>query len=586
VTFKAFDGIDIDKEIVLIQVKEAGNQAPVFDSIPSLSIVEGDTLIDIIMAHDPDTLPVTITFDSLTMPVNFSYVDSGNGVASFIFAPDYCQSDTYYLDVIVSDGTLADTATMTIEVVEAGNQPPTLNPISDTTVVESHTVNFTVTATDPDCTKPLLQIANKPAGATFPTSAYGSAVFNWKTGYNDSGTYVMTFYAIDSLFPSVVDSQLVTITVVDSNRAPYVFVPNMPDTLWEGDTLRVLVTAWDEDGPTPTIRAYLNGTDTLAANMSFYDSTNGHGVLTFAPDYSQGNENPTYYYVVFQPCDSVDPGLCRQSSTNTIKVYNANQPPQMTFSAGTGPFNITEGDSLVFTVVAADPDGPAPTLDTANFPANATWQRGAQNFGTFRFYPSYVQAGQYFPKFIATDNHGLADTQIIEINVAEAGNQRPYFTTNLLDTIDVFAGIQTVTNVGADDPDLDLDTLTASPILAGAKFDISSTPGNIKGTYTYTPATGDIDSVYTVTFIVTDPAAAADTLITHYHVHNFLRGDADSDYKYTMNDIVYLINYLLRNGPEPEPLESGDVDHSGEINVSDITYLINYLYKSGPRPPQ
>jgi hypothetical protein len=523
------------------------------------------------------------------MPINFSYVDSGNGVASFLFAPDYCQSDTYYVNVIVSDGLLADTATMTIEVIEVGNHPPTLNPISDTTVVERLTVNFTVTATDPDCNQPLLQAANVPSGASFPASAYGSAVFNWVPGWDDSGTYVVTFYAIDSLFPSVVDSQLVTITVVDSNRVPWLYVPiQMPDTLWEGDTLSFVVSAWDEDGPTPTVDAFLNGTDTLAVNMTLYDSANGHGLFTFAPDYTQGNGNPTWYNVVFRACDSVEPTLCRQTgaSQNVIKVYNANQPPQMTFSAGTGPFNITEGDSLVFTVVAADPDGPAPTLSTANFPANATWLPGAQNFGTFRFYPSYVQAGQYFPKFIVTDNQGLADTQIIEINVAEAGNQRPYFTTNLLDTIEVFAGVQTVTNVVANDPDLDLMILTASPILAGAKFDISSTPGNIKGTYTYTPAMGDIDSVYTVTFIVTDPAAAADTLITHYRVHGFLRGDTDSDYKYTMNDIVYLNNYLFRNGPEPEPLESGDVDHSGEINVSDITYLINYLYKSGPRPPQ
>ena len=65
VTIKAYDGIDIDKEIVLIQIYEAGEQPPQFDSIPSPTVIEGEILEGVITAFDPDTLPVIIYRDRL-----------------------------------------------------------------------------------------------------------------------------------------------------------------------------------------------------------------------------------------------------------------------------------------------------------------------------------------------------------------------------------------------------------------------------------------------------------------------------------------------------------------------------------------
>jgi len=585
VTFKAFDGIDIDKEIVLIEVLEAGEQAPVFDSIPSPSVVEGDTLIGIVTGHDPDTLPVTITFDITTMPVFFAYVDSGNGVASFIFTPDYTQADTYYIDVIIDDGSLADTATMTVDVIEAGNQDPVLDSISDYTIGELNTLSFTVTASDADSTLPLLYTSLPLPGSAVFDSAYGSGQFNWTTTIDDSGTYAIMFYAQDSLYPTVIDSQLVTITVVDTNRAPWLFVPAQQDTLGENDTLYYRVIAWDDDGPTPTIEAFLSGEDTLATNMTFHDSANGSGFITFTPDYTQGDDDPTFYYVVFRACDSIEPTLCSETGSNPIRVYDVNQPPEMQFSAGTGPFDITEGDSLVFTVTADDPDGPAPTLSAENLPdSNATFELILYNYGTFSFYPDYLQAGQYLPRFIAVDSLGLADTQVVEINVAEAANQPPSFTTILPDTIEVFAGIQHDTTVQATDPELDSIVLAAVFTWPDANF---VDHGDGTGTFTCIPDLGNVGSVYQVVFTATDnPGGAADTIITHYHVNSFARGDVDGNTKYTMNDIVFLISYLFRGGAAPTPIEAGDVDQSGAINVSDIAYLVNYLYNSGPRPPQ
>jgi hypothetical protein len=69
-----------------------------------------------------------------------------------------------------------------------------------------------------------------------------------------------------------------------------------------------------------------------------------------------------------------------------------------------------------------------------------------------------------------------------------------------------------------------------------------------------------------------------------YPVIEYLRGDANSDKKTTVSDVVFLINYLFKGGPAPEPVYLGDVNCDGKVTVSDVVYLINYLFKGGPPP--
>jgi hypothetical protein len=62
------------------------------------------------------------------------------------------------------------------------------------------------------------------------------------------------------------------------------------------------------------------------------------------------------------------------------------------------------------------------------------------------------------------------------------------------------------------------------------------------------------------------------------------RGDANGDGVINSADVVYLINYLFKGGPSPEPLCTGDMNCDGIINSADVVYLINYLFKGGPPP--
>ena len=62
------------------------------------------------------------------------------------------------------------------------------------------------------------------------------------------------------------------------------------------------------------------------------------------------------------------------------------------------------------------------------------------------------------------------------------------------------------------------------------------------------------------------------------------RGDVNGDGAIDVADVLYLINYLFKNGLAPRPLAAGDVNCDGRVSISDVVYLVNYLYKGGDPP--
>jgi hypothetical protein len=64
----------------------------------------------------------------------------------------------------------------------------------------------------------------------------------------------------------------------------------------------------------------------------------------------------------------------------------------------------------------------------------------------------------------------------------------------------------------------------------------------------------------------------------------FVHGDANADGNTTIADVVYLVNYLFKSGPEPIPLETGDVNGNNEATIADAVYLVSYLFRGGNPP--
>jgi hypothetical protein len=69
------------------------------------------------------------------------------------------------------------------------------------------------------------------------------------------------------------------------------------------------------------------------------------------------------------------------------------------------------------------------------------------------------------------------------------------------------------------------------------------------------------------------------------HQEGYFRGDVNGDKKLSLGDIVYLINYTFKMGPQPyEFIDQGDVNNDDNVDLADIVYLINYIFKQGPAP--
>ena len=64
----------------------------------------------------------------------------------------------------------------------------------------------------------------------------------------------------------------------------------------------------------------------------------------------------------------------------------------------------------------------------------------------------------------------------------------------------------------------------------------------------------------------------------------FEPGDANGDWMVNVADAVYLINYVFKGGPPPDPIEAGDANCDGNVDVGDAVYLIQYVFNGGPPP--
>jgi photosystem II stability/assembly factor-like uncharacterized protein len=70
----------------------------------------------------------------------------------------------------------------------------------------------------------------------------------------------------------------------------------------------------------------------------------------------------------------------------------------------------------------------------------------------------------------------------------------------------------------------------------------------------------------------------------YYDILSFICGDANGDGTINVGDAVFLISYVFKGGPAPEPLEAGDANCDEQVNVGDAVYLIAYVFKGGPEP--
>ena len=64
-----------------------------------------------------------------------------------------------------------------------------------------------------------------------------------------------------------------------------------------------------------------------------------------------------------------------------------------------------------------------------------------------------------------------------------------------------------------------------------------------------------------------------------------LPGDVNVSGLISASDIIVLVNWVFKAGPDPLPcLANGDVNCNAAVSSSDIIYLVNKVFRAGPEP--
>ncbi|MDJ0665517.1 MAG: DUF5011 domain-containing protein [Acidimicrobiia bacterium] len=259
-----------------------------------------------------------------------------NTAAVGIYAVTYNVTD--------SNGNAATEVTRTVEVV---NVAPILNPIGNTAADEQTLITFTASALDPDPTDNLtFSLSGEPGGASIDPL---TGVFTWTpTEAQGPNGYTFDVVVTDSGTPALTDSETITVTVNEVNRAPSL-TPVAPQTGAEQSPITFNVPAGDPDIPGNSLTFILSG---APVGASIDPAT---GDFSWTPTEAQG---PGVYTFDVDVDDNGVPSL-GDTTPITITVTEVNLAPVVT---NPGDQFSAETDVVSLFIAATDSDLPANTL--------------------------------------------------------------------------------------------------------------------------------------------------------------------------------------------------------------------------------
>ncbi|MBI4650916.1 tandem-95 repeat protein, partial [Candidatus Desantisbacteria bacterium] len=303
------------------------------------------------------------------------------------------------------------------------------------TIDEKQTLEFAVTAIDPDNDTLKITATGLPAGAIFDTTN----TFSWIPEYNQAGTYPVTFSVTDGMLS---DTETINISVGDVNRAP-VLTAIGNKMIKEKQTLEFTVNATDPDNDILKITA------SGLPDEAIFDTTN---TFKWIPEYNQSG----IYTIIFNVSD----GILNNTEIVNIIVNNTNRAPILSeISSKT----IKENQLLEFTINAVDTDGDNLKFTAGGLPDGAIFD----STNTFRWKPGFNQSGIYYIDFIVNDGN-LSDNKIVNLTVDNVN--RPPVLSSISDKVLEANNLFTFT-VSAYDPDMDNLQFTVSGLPEGAVFD-------------------------------------------------------------------------------------------------------------------
>ncbi len=430
---------------------------PVLASIGPKEVHENTPLQIDISGTDPDDDPITITAEST--PTGAVFNDNGDGTATLNWTPTFEQSGQYNVKFTITSGTLSDTETVAITVVNV-DRAPILAAIGAQTIAENAPLTFEVTASDPDGNTIAITTTTLPTGADFVDNDDGTGDFSWTPDFAQAGQHTVKF---TSTSLSLIDTETVVITVSNTDRAP-ILASIGNSTGEENSPVSFTVSASDPDGESVTLRVA-----TIPTGASFIDNGDGTGSFTWTPTFAQAGDYPITFKAT--SASLVD------SESITISIANVDRAPSLT---PTGDKVVDENAPLSFTIDASDPDSDPITFQSNTLPTGATLTDNSDGTATFTWTPTFKQSGKFTVVFYV-NAQSLVDSESIEI------------TVNNVDRLPQLAAIgnkSTPENsplsfvLTATDPDLDPIILSSTALPVGATL---TDNGDGTGSFVWTP---------------------------------------------------------------------------------------------------
>jgi VCBS repeat-containing protein len=417
-TAQVTDGTSPVTQSVTVTVTDQ-NDAPVFTSSASSSVLENQTLAFDLNATDQDEDGLTYSLAGGADQAKFD-LNSSTGVLSFNNAPDFeangsvAGSNAYQVTVQVTDGTSPVTQSVTVTVTDQ-NDAPVFTSSASSSVLENQILAFDLNATDADGDALTYSIVGGADQAKFDVnSTTGVLTFKNAPDFEVNGSvagnniYQVTVQVADGTSPV---TQSVTVTVTDQNEVPPNAAPSFVSTASadfpENQSGAFDLNATDPDGDVLTYSI------TGGSDGSLFDLNASSGVLSFKspPDFENPGDadaNNTYELTV-----QVSDGSLIATQALQIRVTDLFRPitdtgltESLTASSGTLKGEVVDDGGMAVTdrgFLLSFKPGPEPgkagvvTLTTASVP------------GAFSVDATALQPGsKYFYRAFATNEEGTS----------------------------------------------------------------------------------------------------------------------------------------------------------------------------------
>ena len=416
------------------------DNTPIFTSAATVRVAENQTVAYRAVATDADgdTLSYSLSgTDGALFTIN-----PATGEVSFVAAPDFenpgdADGDNVY-DIVVtaSDGTNSMDQTVAITVTDENevDNPPIFTSPDSASVAENQspdTAVYTAMATNADGGDPTYSLSGTDAALFTINAATGEVRFIAAPDFEDpddtgaDNVYDIVVTASDG---SNDTSQPVTITVTNVNDNPPIFTSPDSASVAENQTLAYTAVAADADGGAPTYS--LSGTD---ASLFTIDPTTGDVSFITPPDFENPGDasgNNVYDIVVTASDGSND---TNQAVAITVTDVNDN-PPIFTSAASASVAENQSADTVIYTAMATDADGDAPTYSLSGTDASLFTIDPTTGDVSFIAAPDFEDpddtGADNVYEIVVTASDGSNDTsQPVAITVTDVNDNPPIFTS-------------------------------------------------------------------------------------------------------------------------------------------------------------